>query len=36
MRLYTDLASWFPHLTAPADDAAEAAEHEALAGVRRA
>jgi SAM-dependent methyltransferase len=31
MRLYTDLAAWFPLLTAPADYAAEAARYEALA-----
>lgn len=31
MRLYSDLASWFPLLTAPADYAAEAARYEALA-----
>jgi SAM-dependent methyltransferase len=31
MRLYTDLASWFPLLTAPAEYAVEAARYEALA-----
>lgn len=31
MRLYTDLATWFPLLTAPAEYAAEAARYEALA-----